>query len=267
MGEFSKIQWTDHTFNPWIGCTKVSPGCANCYAENLMDKRYGRARWGNGNPRSRTSEMTWNNPVKWNATAKLERKRYRVFCASLADVFDDQVPIQWLADLFTLIWKTPHLDWLLLTKRPQNIEPRLSEIAHGSDENLPVFSLLPFNNIWFGVSVENQDAFENRVPILAKIPAKIRFLSLEPLLGDVELRDGLGIDWAIIGGESGANSRRFESAWARNLVHQCRALGISPFVKQLGRVSDIPTDDPKGGNPYEWPGDLRVREFPTNKAA
>lgn len=225
-----------------------------------MDTRYGRVKWGKGNPRQRTSAANWKNPIKWNEEAKKSHKRTKVFCASLADVFDAEAPIEWLADLFTLIWKTPHLDWLLLTKRPENICPRLSDIAHGSDTDLSVYDMLPFNNIWLGTSVESQDE-THRVRTLQHIPALIRFISCEPLLGDLDLF-GLKFDWAIIGGESGSKARPFETAWARNIIHQCRQNSAAPFMKQLGSNSDIETKDSKGGDPSEWPQDLRVREFP-----
>lgn len=264
MGELSKIQWTDNTFNPWIGCAKVSPGCANCYAEEMMDKRYGRAKWGKGNPRSRTSESNWNLPLKWNRDAEKCGIRTKVFCASLADVFDDEVPLEWLADLFTLISKTPCLDWLILTKRPENIRPRLSEIAHSSGSGLSIYAMLPYSNIWLGVSVENQDQ-THRIFTLQNIPAAIRFISCEPLLGNLDLF-GFKFDWAIIGGESGANARPFKTDWARDIIDQCRQIKAAPFMKQLGCNSDIKTRDKKGGDITEFPFDLQVREFPSQKS-
>src|SRR5581483_1094173 len=165
MSENTKIEWCDHTFNPWMGCTKVSPGCANCYAETMMDHRYGKVRWGKGKPRQRTSSANWKLPLKWNKKlsyrctscgtvfpdSELEEVlgwecldcntvcspvRPRVFCASLADWLDDEVPIEWLADLLALIYSTPNLDWLLLTKRPQNWATRMdaaSECWHIRD--------------------------------------------------------------------------------------------------------------------------------------
>jgi protein gp37 len=125
MAENSNIEWTHHTFNPWIGCTKVSDGCKNCYAENLMDKRYGRVKWGPQGTRVRTSEANWKKPLKWNREAEAKGERHRVFCASLADVFEDKPDQpemeQWRLELLELIIKTPYLDWLLLTKRPENV--------------------------------------------------------------------------------------------------------------------------------------------------
>jgi len=129
MAENSKINWTTHTFNPWIGCTKVSPGCLHCYAETLMDTRYGRVKWGAGNPRSRTAPSNWKKVRSWNNRAGRDGVRPRVFCASLADWLDDEVPLEWLADLLGLISQTTNLDWLMLTKRPENWADRLSRVA------------------------------------------------------------------------------------------------------------------------------------------
>lgn len=224
----SAIEWTNHTFNPWIGCTKVSPGCLHCYAETLMDKRHGRVKWGKGNPRSRTSESYWRQPVLWDAKAKRSREqaresglelphRPRVFCASLADWLDEEVPIQWLADLLDLIRRTPNLDWLLLTKRPENWRSRLIAAMNWIDGNGPkepggvpdVYSgpmastakmielwccdNTPLANVWIGTTVEDQKRADERIPRLLKIPAKVRFLSCEPLLGPVNLDRVFGL--------------------------------------------------------------------------
>lgn len=213
MSENSKIEWTDHTFNPWIGCTKVSPGCAHCYAETLMDTRRGRAQWGKGKPRVRTVASTWNEPRKWNR--KLEnqwvctcgfdenyvstplqcpkckervptQKRQRVFCASLCDVFDDEVPIEWLADLLALIDDCKNLDWLLLTKRPENIASRMDAAMHGNfDPECTFAEHMP--HVWLGTSVENQRTANHRIPELLAIQCSVRFLSCEPLLEPVDL--------------------------------------------------------------------------------
>ena len=203
----SKIEWCDHTFNPWVGCAKVSAGCTNCYAETLMDARYGRVQWGKGNPRQRTSEVYWKQPLKWNREAadpKLgtRAERPRVFCGSLCDWLDEEVPIGWLFDLLKLPASTSNLDWLLLTKRPENLLPRMRKIL----EWFPTTRLTleeargltladaflngggtVMQNIWIGTSVENQEMAEKRIPELLKIPAKVRFLSCEPLLGPIRL--------------------------------------------------------------------------------
>ncbi len=326
MGENSAIAWTTHTFNPWIGCTKVSPGCANCYAESF-DKRVGGGliteesagvvmkykalRWGVGRPRTRTSPANWKKPLAWNAKALAAGVRHRVFCSSLADVFDDEVPREWLRDLFALIKATPNLDWLLLTKRPENYD----RLDGGFDpETGGVLNVWP-RNVWLGVTVENQEQANRRIPLLLAQDAVVRFLSCEPLLEPVALdfgpfnRVGLlwktcptcngsmsvpvegggkacptcfdhqgvvnsGIDWAIIGGESGPKARPFDLSWARSLVRQCREAGVAPFVKQMGdRPCDVSALSPHhpmalrlrahhGADPAEWPEDLRVQEFP-----
>ena len=284
----SKIEWTTHTFNPWIGCTKVSPGCALCYAETLMDHRMGRAKWGPGNPRSRTSSHLWNEPLKWNKEALVSEvlhpethERPRVFCASLSDWLDDEVSIEWLVDLFTLIRSTPNLDWLLLTKRPENwpsrIEGALKFIeAHplwDAVDNNHILSIvrnwladwfvlgIPPGNIWMGTSVENQEMAQKRIPVLLSIPAKVRFLSCEPLLGEISFRwlwtpknwretqgkvdeyeclRGDRIHWVIVGGESGPNARPMAQKWARDIRDQCEATGIPFLFKQWGAWGPCP---------------------------
>jgi len=286
MGENSKIEWCDHTFNPWEGCTKVSPGCANCYAE-ARNKRYGLDNWGPGKPRRRTSEANWRKPVQWNKTilcgacgraqkiGKENRccggvmsgpvqtwRRPRVFCASLADWLDDEVPIEWLADLLRLIHETPNLDWLLLTKRPENFKPRLQAVkewlgkringtndrdiewcrvtdwlASGSGDQR-ASAPKPPNNVWIGTTVENQEYADKRIPELLKIPATVRFLSCEPLLGPLRIKDALRCDvpihWVICGGESGPNARPMHPDWARSLRDQCQAAGVAFHFKQWG---------------------------------
>lgn len=264
--EHTKIQWADHTFNPWIGCTKVSEGCKNCYAEAL-DKRFGKRRWGSSAPRERTSEANWRKPLLWNKKAQEAGERHRVFCASLADVFDAEVPQKWRNDLWSLIVATPSLDWLLLTKRPQNARWDGMMPRRWLESGTPA-------NVWVGTSVEDQQTAEKRIPLLLDAPAPVRFLSLEPLLGPVDLtrladdvgaRDGLeaGIHWVIVGGESGPGARPCEVEWIRSIVDQCRLNDVPVFVKQLGSRAGL--TDPKGGDPAEWPMDLRVREFPAQR--
>lgn len=259
MGENSGIQWTDHTFNPWIGCTKVSPGCDHCYAETWA-KRYGTATWGSGEPRHLTSESNWQQPLKWNRQAEAEGKRLRVFCASLADVFDNEVPSEWRARLFDIIHSTPYLDWLLLTKRIGNVNKMLASWAC-------IDKLWP--NVWLGASIVNQEEANRDIPKLLATPAKVRFLSLEPLLGPVDLSGipanlnplpqheawdwfnaltGCGefqgeyagapdypkIDWVIVGGESGPGARPMSPHWVRDLRNQCINSGVPFFFKQWG---------------------------------
>lgn len=246
MAENSAISWTDHTFNPWIGCTKVSPACDHCYAE-AWDKRFSGGRWEPGAKRTRTGSKNWNAPRKWNAEAERLGVRKKVFCASLADVFDNKVPAEWRADLWQLIAETPALDWLLLTKRPQNIE-----------KMLPDHWGIGWPNVWLGTTVENQTEADRRIPSLLIIPARVRFLSCEPLLGPLNLRNvkmGLGhslnamtgrfsvgdflepggrIHWVIAGGESGPGARPSHPDWFRSLRDQCADTGTAFHFKQWG---------------------------------
>lgn len=252
MAENSGIEWTHHTFNPWTGCTKVSPACDHCYAEGWA-KRSGHVEWGPHGERRRTK--TWGNPVKWNRQAAAEGRRFRVFCASLADVFDNHKSIQlaWRDDLWKLIADTPHLDWLLLTKRPQNI----SRFVPGwmGPHSWP-------KNAWIGTTVENQEEADRRIPHLLRVPAEVHFLSCEPLLGPVDITPHLwgtatpcsdcpkdadcicgsrtreqldpwrSINWVITGGESGPNFRSAEPDWFRSLRDQCIAAGVPFLFKQ-----------------------------------
>jgi protein gp37 len=233
MAQNSKIEWTDHTFNPWIGCTNVSPGCDHCYAES-WSKRSGLVKWGNS-PRRRTSEAYWRAPLKWQAGAAAFQaqhgRRQRVFCASLADVFDNQADTKWRVDLFALIAATPSLDWLLLTKRPQNIKKMLPGDwgNHGR------------HNVWLGTTAEDQARYDQRWPILGKIPASVRFISYEPAIGAVRLRESaVQPDWLISGGESGHGARPMNPQWARDIVSDCNRLGVAPFHKQWGSIKNNP---------------------------
>jgi protein gp37 len=270
MGTETKIEWCNHTFNPWIGCTKVSPGCKNCYA-SALDRRWGHDRWGAGKPRQRTSAANWKQPISWNKAAEKASVRRKVFCASLADVFDAEVDPEWRKDLFRLIRATPNLDWLLLTKRPENIRELWPFSTAPSAASWPT--------IWLGTTVENQQQANERIPKLAYIDAAVRFLSCEPLLEGLDLTEWLDedktgfvhlIDWIIIGGESGPGARPFQLSWARNLVHQCRDGGrgeAAPFVKQFGAKPEgiagpLKLVDRHGGDWSEWPPELRVREYP-----
>lgn len=269
MGENSAIEWTNHTFNPWVGCTKVSPGCDHCYAEGWA-KRSGLVTWGDA--RRRTSPGNWRKPLKWNAEAGDARPR--VFCASLADVFDNQVPLEWRTDLFRLIQATPNLDWLLLTKRIANVERAIGIMG---DDELP-------KNVWLGITVVNQEEADRDIPKLLRVPAAIRFLSVEPMLSMISLdaeqwlvpeyfghsadcRDNLcalngdyyscagqvfqqpAIDWIICGGETGHRAREMNPDWARYLREQCKDTPTAFFMKQMTGKGEIPAD-------------LLIREFP-----
>ena len=258
MAEVTGIAWTDSTFNPWIGCTKVGPGCDHCYAEAL-DKRHrwqGATHWGAGVERMRTSAANWRKPLAWNRKAALSEKPWRVFCASLADVFDNEVPEDWRADLFDLIRDTPFLTWLLLTKRIGNAAKMLPTWwCEGWDEPFP-------ENVWLGATIVNQDEADRDVPKLLTLPAVKRFVSYEPALGPIDWTKFPGIDWIIIGGEStqGAKARFFDLRWAASAIKQAREIGAAPFVKQLGSLQGC--KDRAGADPSEWEPFLRVREFP-----
>lgn len=360
MGAETKIQWCDHTFNPWRGCTKVSPGCAHCYAET-MSKRNPAVLgvWGNDGTRVVAADSYWREPLKWNQAAAHgvcvecgtpcrntgiaidcecgqigavgRVRRPRVFCASLADVFEDRPElVAPRRRLFELIAATPHLDWLLLTKRPENIIrlwPGTGDAAPAMHEDENGNRVL--RNVWLGVSVEDQPRADERIPQLLATPALVRFLSCEPLLGPINLDAALRfprfdacprcmppgdpccpyccgsfgvpagdrVEWVIVGGESGPKARPCNVAWVRSIVEQCKAAGVACFVKQLGAnvwgemfgqdgstwpkgtMLDGTTPvresrhgvfadarfrlrDPKGGDPEEWPEELRVRELP-----
>lgn len=259
MSENSKIEWTDHTFNPWEGCQKVGPGCDHCYAET-RNARFGGGQsvnWGPGAPRRRTSPATWAMPRRWNAQADAfmaqHGRRQRVFCASLADVFDNAVDPQWRADLFTLIHQTPNLDWLLLTKRICNVQPMLAELAHGNDHDLSLLEMMPLPNVWIGATITSQAEADRDIPKLLAVPAAKRFLSMEPLLGPVSfegmfanpsnIADGTNaleeLDWVIVGGESGPGARPMHPDWALSLRDQCEAVGTAFMFKQWGEWRPI----------------------------
>lgn len=251
MGESTKIQWTDRTFNPWWGCTKVSPGCDHCYAESL-DKRLGGSHWGQGSPRREFGDKHWGEPLKWDREAGEAGVRSRVFCASMADVFDAEVPQAWRDRLWALIHETPALDWQILTKRPNLIN------------KLGIGGTWPAN-VWLGTSIESHEQIW-RIDELRKVDAAVRFLSLEPLIGPVG-GSFSGIDWVIIGGESGGGAREFDILWARDVIIKCRQSGTAVFVKQLGAKpvldgAKVMLRDHKGGDIEEFPADLRIREFP-----
>lgn len=287
MADKTGINWADSTFNPWIGCTKVSPACDNCYAEREWQDRRHVVNWGPGAPRKRTSAANWRNPIRWNEKAfaqcdacrwrgespfaglgdecpncgeGLRPARRRVFCASLADVFDNEVDTQWRADLFALIESTPNLDWLLLTKRIGNVGRMIPDR----------WSVTLPSNIWLGATVCNQAEADRDIPKLLAIKTLgIRFLSIEPMLGPITLTSEVSIppdengpwrvgymagpddgktslsvsreealkdaiNWVICGGESGPNARPMHPKWVRNLRNQCAAAGVPVLFKQWG---------------------------------
>lgn len=337
MAENSRIGWTTHTFNPWIGCVKVSEGCKFCYAEADMDKRRKRVTWGPlpRGTRILTSDSYWRKPFQWDREAEGATERPRVFCASLADVFEDwEGPItlgstEWIGSqlyleedgawstgggvlasrdrrssltplrmdhvrerLFEMIGETPNLDWLLLTKRPENV---MKMVPERWQKQFP-------KNVWIGTSCEDQKATDERIPHLLKCPAAVRFLSCEPLLGPLNLDcllcyncggngtvgfgdctdrvttcpecDGreTNIEWVIIGGESGPGARSMSLGWALDLIEQCKTAVVPVFVKQLGKrplgndpdggFHDWPVSNSHGSDIDDFPMELRVREFP-----
>ena len=251
MSEKTSIAWCRSTFNPFIGCTKVGPGCDHCYAEAL-DKRHrwkGDTHWGAGKPRMRTSPSNWAKPLAWNRARLKDGKTHRVFCASLADVFDNEVPEEWRHDLFRLIRLTPALTWLLLTKRIGNV----AKIWPGG----------LYENVWLGVTVVNQEEADRDVPKLLSVNGVAkRFVSYEPAIGPVNWLKFRGLDWIIVGGESqqGGAPREFRLSWAQDAIDMARSIGAAPFVKQLGSGRGL--KDRAGADPAEWPEDLRVQEFP-----
>ncbi|CAJ3186263.1 Bacteriophage protein gp37 [Burkholderia pseudomallei] len=273
MSENSKIEWCDHTFNPWEGCQKVGPGCDHCYAE-ARNARFGggsAVNWGPGAPRRRTSAANWRKPLAWNAAHEqffaAHGRRQRVFCSSLADVFDNAVYPMWRVDLFELISNTPNLDWLLLTKRIGNARDMISSVLGSIMRDEREW---PWPHVWLGATIVNQAEADRDIPKLLAVPARVRFLSMEPLLGPVDLRfhiyseptgnfrthggkrqlelrrpaDG-GLHWVIAGGESGQGARPMHPDWARSLRDQCAAAGVPFLFKQWGEWAPRTTDEQK----------------------
>ncbi len=244
MGKNSSIEWTHHSFNPWWGCTKVSPACANCYAEAFAH-RLGQGVWGANAPRRLFGDSHWREPLRWNAEALAEGEQRRVFCASMADVFEARTDLDsQRAKLWQLINVTPWLDWLLLTKRPEK-----------------VLDLVPWrkpwpHNVWIGTTVENEEWADLRLPHLARIPAVRRFVSCEPLLGPLDLRRWLRpensgfhpIDWVIVGGESGPKSRPMLPTWATDVRDSCVNVKTPFFFKQWGCWSPVENSEAPNGD-------------------
>jgi protein gp37 len=245
MAENSLIAWTTHTWNPWVGCVRVSPGCQHCYAETLVKNRMGKPQlWGPKQTATRQVKKDWSEPRRWAKKATQAGERHRVFCGSLMDFFEDH-PI---ADatrprVWEEIRNTPELDWLLLTKRPENIPDRLP-------------SGWPFANVWLGTSIEDIKRCD-RAQELVKTPAAVHFISAEPLLEDISEDLNLSdIEWLIIGGESGPGWRPMKHEWARNLIAKCRQHNVAPFFKQSAA--------PRTEMGIEIGGFI-IREYPTPK--
>lgn len=242
MGKETGISWCDHTFNPWWGCTKVSPGCKNCYAE-AFERRTGGDHFGPGKERRYFGPKHWNEPLKWDRDAARDGVHRKVFCGSMCDWADEEGSRAERARLMEIIGITPNLTWLLLTKRP-NLIPHAAPAY---------WSCMPMDNVWLGTTVETAEQ-KPRINSLREMPATKRFLSCEPLLGPLGELDLTGIDWVIVGGESGPNARPMDPEWAVDIQRQCKEQNVAFFFKQHGgRGRD------KGGCLLNG---VEVKEFP-----
>lgn len=275
VGVVSKIEWTEKTWNPVTGCTKVSAGCKHCYALTMAKrlKAMGNPRYQNDSPEGHEGfgvtlhHDKLDEPLHW-------RKPRRVFVNSMSDLFHEDVPFEFIADVFHTMtgecsYEAPPMHtYQILTKRPERMLEFfrwLEEYPGGCSEphiqgvQLLWFDDRPHPRVWLGVSCEDQEAFDERYNLLSRVPAAVRFLSLEPLLGPIDLSHTAGamMDWVIVGGESGPKCRPMNHEWAESIVGQCRNAGVPVFVKQLGGHPD------KRGNPADWPKRLRVREWPS----
>lgn len=265
MADKTRIGWCHHTFNGWVGCAPMSAGCRFCYADTMSQRwRPGNDEWRRSGTRRVTSEAIWRRPFKWNRDAEQAGERRRVFASSMADVFEDRRDLdEPRRRLFTeIIPATPWLDWLLLTKRISDRQPGL------------IPSLVPWvddwpANVWLGASVENRRFADERITELLSIPAKLRFLSCEPLIGPVSLRASLlvgcaldppdGIGWVIAGGESGPKRREMDVGWITAIADQCRSADVPVYVKQDSALRD--------GQQGRIPDSYWRHEFPVSPAA
>lgn len=252
----TKIEWAGETWNPTTGCDRISPGCDHCYALTMAKrlKGMGQEKYQNdGDPR--TSGPGFGLTVHRSALAiPLRRKAPQTwFVNSMSDLFHARVPVSFIADVWGIMAQTPQHTYQILTKRSL----RMSSILLGLDV---CFEPLP--NVWLGTSIES-DKYTPRADNLRETPATVRFLSLEPLLGPLPSLNLEGIDWAIIGGESGGGARPMDLGWVRDLIAQCRESGTAIFVKQLGSVLGREfSAGPHGADWDRWPADLRIRQFP-----
>lgn len=318
MADRSSIEWTDATWNPIRGvkgkwsCVKVSPGCQNCYAE-VQNVRFKGPHYTAGADELRLDERILMEPLRW-------KKPRRVFVCSMTDLFEGRVRQEWVARIFAVMALAGQHTFQVLTKRPAPMREFLTWIGRSFDRlkdacppgwamqfhGLPLVRW-PLTNVWLGVSVEDQERADERIPLLLQTPAGVRFVSAEPLLGPVDLHRGgfslveavtspagrryPGLDWVIVGGESGPGARPCDLAWIRSIRDQCREASVPVFVKQIGpwwfesrpltneeerqriaigagpevAVRMRRMIDRKGGNPSEWPKDLRVRQFPSTQ--
>lgn len=288
MAETTRIAWTDATFSPWIGCTKVGPGCDHCYAEAANHRFHAGENWGPGAPRRRTSPNYWRKPFVWDSALSVGREWLKepwgdkpgtpvpkwVFCASQSDVFDNEVDPEWRTDLWRLIRSTPHLRWQLVTKRVGNVPKMLPrDWQHG----LGIGRTLGVDYRHVGIiatMVDQEEWLRDGPKLLALKQAGVRWVgvSYEPALGPIRLAEVAGceaLDWMICGGESAqyGKCRTFHLSWPRDLLAECRSYHIPFFMKQLGSWPFfdgrlIKVKDRAGADPGEWPADLRVREMP-----
>lgn len=305
------IEWTEDTWNPTTGCTKLSAGCANCYIERTPPFRIAGRKFVHGDIPLQFHADRLDAPLHW-------KKPRRVFVNSMSDLFHEDVPDEFIDRVFAVMALCPQHTFQVLTKRaermrdymvaldrairlPTNPFPRWRSEAEEilsvrGDTTTIVTAIWPLPNAWLGVSVENQHFADERIPLLLEMPAVVRFVSCEPLLGPVDLQEFVPgyswlrsehpmdapLDWVIVGGESGPQARPCDVAWVRSIVAQCKAAGVPVFVKQLGAAPFYRTGEPfngpqqlhsdgerlrnrKGGDPAEWPVDLRVREFPVGQ--
>lgn len=318
MADKSKIEWTEDTWNPIVGCSVISPGCTNCYAMKLAARiermAAGAGRWShyNGTTEASKAGPVWTGRVTLAPdhilTKPLRRRKPTVyFVNSMGDLFHESVSDDWIDRVFAVMARTPQHIYQILTKRDDRMRdvlwrmhkavtewqmesatsddgraygrllkewPHLDAAVHSDKFDERAANSWPLPNVWLGVSVEDRPRKE-RIDILRETPAALRFISFEPLLEDLGEIDLTGIGWAIIGGESGPRARPFDPDWARSIIGQCKAASVPVFMKQMGSypaalvgpcsAQRIRYRDRKGGNPDEWPDDLRVREMPKVK--
>lgn len=277
MGQDTKIEWATHSLNFWEGCTKVSPGCANCYAE-ARNARFGGGKapnWGAGAPRRLTSVSNWMQADRWDRMARASGERPRVFVNSLADILDPEVPIEWLAKAYDVMRRCTALDFLLVTKRPELWTERTQAAHDAVCLADPVLGLWLTDwiegtaprNVWVGVTVEDQARADARLPELIEIPAAVRFLSVEPLLGLVGLGYWLTepvvpqVHWVIVGGESGHRARAMHPKWVREIRDECALAGVPFFFKQWGEwlPASQHNRETRGGAVFEWSDDYATK--------
>ena len=280
MAATSSIEWTDATWNPVTGCTRVSKGCDLCYAATLtrrlaamgQEKYQGLINPGKDhfNGIVKTHPDTLGIPLR-------QKKKTMWFVNSMSDLFHKGVPEAFIVDVFEVMARTPRHIYQILTKRGDRMREIMPRVWMALSERFDGKGLdLPLANVWLGTSVEDE-AVKGRIDDLAATPAAVRFLSCEPLLGPLAKMNLTGIHWVIIGGESGHGARPMNTQWAEDIIEQCRNAGVACFVKQLGARPYEPATGPKGwntplpqrsvkgGDPSEWPPQLRVREHPTEQ--